>query len=141
LDKVINDQYKDKESLSKIVGYFALTAIFLSCLGLFSLASFLAVQRSREIAIRKVLVASIRNILTLLSKDFVMSIILAFVIGKPASYFIMHRWVQNFAYRLDIKWWIFPVAGMSVMLLTILTVSLQSIKTAMAKPAEKMKVE
>jgi putative ABC transport system permease protein len=141
LDKTINDQYKDKESLSKIIEYFAFIAIFLSGLGLFSLSSFLAMQRTKEIGIRKVLGAGISTILILLSKDFILLVIIAFVISSPISWLLMNKWLQSFAYRINIPWWVFPLAGTSVVLLTVVTVCFQSMKAALMRPAQSLKNE
>ena len=141
LDSDINALYKDKENLSKIIEYFALIAILLSCLGLFSLASFLSMQRTKEIGIRKVLGASVACILTMLSKDFIKLVLIAFVIASPIAWYLMSKWLENYAYKIDISWWIFVLAGILVILLTSLTVGLQSIKAAITNPVKSLRTE
>ena len=116
-------------------------AIFISCLGIFGLASFVAEQRAREIGIRKVLGASISSIWQLLSKDFVVLVIISCFIAVPVAYYIMHHWLQGYQYRTDISWWIFAVAGMGALLITLVTVSFQAIKAAVANPTTSLRSE
>jgi putative ABC transport system permease protein len=141
LDKDINAQYQDKENLGKMIGYFAVISILLSCMGLFSLTSFLTRQRAREIGIRKVLGASVPRIVGLLSRDFLFLVILALLIASPIGWIAMNRWLDHYAYRIDIAWWIFLLAGVFVFLVTALTVSYQSLRTAIANPVESLRME
>ncbi len=141
LDKDINAQYQDKENLGKMIGYFAVIAILLSCMGLFSLTSFLTQQRTREIGIRKVLGASVSGIVGLLSRDFLFLVILAFLIASPIGWFAMNRWLDHYAYRISVEWWIFLLAGVFVFLVTAITVSYQSLRAAIANPVESLRTE
>ena len=127
--------------ISKLSSVFAGLAIFISCLGLFGLASFVAEQRTKEIGIRKVLGASIANLLTLLSKEFVILVFISFLIAAPTAYYFMHNWLQNFQYRATLSWWIFAVAGIGAMVITLLTVSIQSIQAALANPVRSLRTE
>jgi putative ABC transport system permease protein len=141
LDKDIQAAYKEKENLGRIIEYFAAIAILLSCLGLFSLSSFLSVQRTREIGIRKVLGATIWRIVLMLSSGFMKWVLVAVVIASPISYFIMKKWLQDFAFRININWWVFGAAGMMALLIAGLTVSFHTIKTAHANPITALRNE
>jgi len=127
--------------IGQLSGFFAVLAIFISCLGLFGLASYVAEQRTKEIGVRKVLGASVFSVWKLLSKDFVVLVMIAMVIVIPVSYYFMHQWLQNYSYRTDISWWVFALAGISAIIITIMTVSFQSIKAAMANPVKSLKAE
>ena len=120
---------------------FAILAIFISCLGLFGMASFMAEKRKKEIGVRKVLGASVFNLWRLLSKDFVMMVLIALLIATPLAYYLMHNWLQNYQYRTNLSWWIFAAAGVGALLITILTVSFQSIKTALTNPIKSLRTE
>ena len=120
---------------------FAVLAIFISCLGLFGLASFVAEQRTREIGVRKVLGASVFNVWRLLSKDFVVLVMIALLIAAPTAYCFMHGWLQNYQYRTEISWWIFTVVGMGAFAITLATVSFQSIKAAVMNPVRALRSE
>jgi ABC-type antimicrobial peptide transport system permease subunit len=113
--------------IGKLANYFAFLAVFIACLGLFGLATFTAEQRTKEIGIRKVLGASVAGIAALLSKDFVKLVLLANVIAWPVAYFATNKWLQNFAYRADIDWWVFVLAGGLALMIALLTVSMQAI--------------
>jgi len=141
LDSDINALYQDNENLSKVIGYFALIAILLSCLGLFSLSSFLTIQRTKEIGIRKILGAGINRILILLSMEFLKLVCIAFLIATPLAFYMVDRWLQNYAYKIEIRWWVFLIAGMFVLLVTALTVILQSSKAALANPVKSLRTE
>lgn len=141
LDDRLNQQYKTQENLAKLVGYFSVLAIFIACLGLFALASFTAQQRTKEIGIRKVMGASVRSIVYLLTKDFVKLVMLAALIGFPVAYFGMLRWLENFAYRIQIPVWVFVLAGMLGLAIAVITVSYQAIKVAFANPVKSLKWE
>ena len=124
-----------------MVRFATLLAIFIACLGLFGLASFTAEQRTKEIGIRKALGASVPGIVLLLSKEFTQLVAVAFVLAAPAAYFVMNHWLDDFAYRIDISWPIFLIAGSLALALAWLTVSYQSIRAAVANPATSLRHE
>jgi ABC-type antimicrobial peptide transport system permease subunit len=121
--------------------YFAGIAILISCLGLFGLAAFTAERRLKEIGIRKILGATDFGIVRLLSADFTRMVLIAIVIALPVSYFIARKWLEGFAYRIDLQWWFFIAAGAAAMLIAWLTIGLQTIKAASINPAETLKNE
>jgi putative ABC transport system permease protein len=141
MDDAFGNIYRSEQRIGKIFISFALLAIFIACLGLFGLAAFSAEQRTKEIGIRKVLGASVSQIVTLLSKDFLKLVFIAFVIAVPLAWYVMHRWLQDFAYRIDISWWIFALAGVLALLIALLTVSFQAIKAALANPVKSLRTE
>jgi putative ABC transport system permease protein len=141
LDDEFNRMYKAEEKLSEIFGYFTFLAIFIACLGLFGLASFTAERKTKEIGIRRVLGASVANIVNLISKEFVTLILVANFIAWPIAYFAMNKWLQNFAYRIDIGWWMFALTGGLALLIAFLTVSTQALKAALANPVEALRYE
>ena len=116
-------------------------AIFIACLGLFGLATFITEQRTKEIGVRKVLGASVAGVTTLLSKDFVKLVSIAIVIATPLAYYIMKKWLQGFAYRIDMQWWVFVLAGSIAVLIAVLTVSYQALKAAIANPIRSLRTE
>ncbi len=120
---------------------FAVLAIFISCLGLFGLASFVAERRTKEIGVRKVLGASVFNLWKLLSKDFVVLVLISLLIATPVGYYLMHNWLQNYQYRTDLSWRIFTAAGLGALMITLITVSFQSIKAAIANPVKSLRTE
>jgi putative ABC transport system permease protein len=134
-------KFAAEERVGKLALFFAILAIFISALGLFGLASFMAEQRTKEIGIRKVLGASVANLWRLLSRDFVMLVVIALLIAVPISYYFMHRWLENYQYRTEISWWVFVVAGVSALLITILTVSFQAVKAALINPIRSLRTE
>ncbi|HXL55168.1 MAG TPA: FtsX-like permease family protein, partial [Chitinophagaceae bacterium] len=140
-DKEYAKKFGDEERIGKLSTFFALLAIMISCLGLFGLVSFVAEQRTMEIGIRKVLGANIRGIVALLSKDFLKLVTIAIVIASPIAWFIMNKWLQDFAYRANISWWVFIVAGIVALLIAMLTVSFQAIKAAIANPVKSLRTE
>jgi putative ABC transport system permease protein len=133
--------YHSEQRTGKIFIFFAILAIFIACLGLFGLITYAAKQRTKEIDIRKTLGASVLNIVSLLSKDFIKLILVAIIIAVPLSWFGMHKWLQNFAYRINISWWIFLGAGILAIMIALLTVSFQAIKAAVANPVEALRSE
>jgi putative ABC transport system permease protein len=141
----VNDEFNKKfaaeERIGKLAGLFAGLAIVISCLGLFGLASFVAEQRTKEIGIRKVLGASVFNIWRLLSKDFVALVLISLFIAAPTAYYFMYKWLQNYQYRTEISWWIFVAAGTGGLIITLLTVSFQAIKAAIANPVKSLRTE
>jgi putative ABC transport system permease protein len=141
LDEKFAEQYSTDQKLSRAFSAFAFIAIFIACLGLFGLAAFSAEKRTKEIGIRKVLGASIANIVALLSKDFVKLVILGFVIAIPIAWYTMNQWLADFAYRIEIGPGIFVLAGASALVIALLTVSWQSIKAAVANPVESLRSE
>jgi putative ABC transport system permease protein len=141
LDEHFNQQYQNEQLLGNAFGIFAGIAVFVACLGLFGLAMFSATQRTKEIGIRKVLGASILQITSLLSKDFLKLVIIAFVIASPIAYYFMDKWLADFAYRITISWWIFALAGVSAIGIALLTVSWQSIKAALMNPVKSLRSE
>jgi putative ABC transport system permease protein len=116
-------------------------AIIIACLGLFGLISFAAEQRTKEIGIRKVLGASVANLVSLLSRDFLKLVAMANVIAWPVAWFAMNKWLENFAYRIDINWWVFALAGGLALVIALATVSTQAIKAALANPVESLRYE
>ncbi|MEP7231221.1 MAG: ABC transporter permease [Ginsengibacter sp.] len=143
--KFVDDEYAkkfgDEERIGKLASFFAILAVVISCLGLFGLTSFVAEQRKKEIGVRKVLGASVLSVWNLLSKDFVMLVTISFLIAVPVSYYFMHEWLQNYTYRTQISWWIFAAAGTGALLITLLTVSFQAIKAAIANPVKSLRTE
>ena len=140
-DEQINDFYQKEELINKLIRSSALIAIFISCLGLLGLISLLTLQRTKEIGIRKVLGASVANITSLLTVDFLKLIVIAVVIASPIAGFAMSQYLQNFAYRIDIKWWVFVISAASALLITFVTVGYQSIKAALANPVKALRSE
>jgi len=141
LDETIAAQYGNERRLGRLFGYFAFLAVFISCLGLVGLASFLAELRTKEIGIRKTLGASIRDIVVMLSRDFTLWVLAANLIAWPVAWFVMHRWLQNFAYRTPITWWSFPAAGSIALVIAWVTVSLQTFKAARSNPVDSLRYE
>ncbi len=134
-------KFSQEQRIGKLATFFAILAIFISCLGLFGLASFVAEQRTKEIGVRKVLGATVTNLWALLSKDFVILVIISLLIASPIAYYFMNNWVQKYTYRTDISWWIFVAAGVGALLITLLTVSYQAIKAALMNPVKSLKTE
>jgi putative ABC transport system permease protein len=141
LDKKYDALYKDEEKLSLVIGYFSIIAILIACLGLFGLVTLIAESRTKEIGIRKVNGAKISEILVMLNKDFIKWVAIAFVIATPIAWYTMHRWLENFAYRTELSWWIFALAGLLVLVIALLTVSWQSWKAATKNPVEALRYE
>ncbi|HVV56340.1 MAG TPA: ABC transporter permease, partial [Mucilaginibacter sp.] len=141
LDDKIANFYKQENQLSALYKIFAAIAIFLSCLGLYGLASFMAVQRIKEVAIRKVLGASAGNIVYLFSKEFVVLIAIAFAIATPIAWYYMHQWLQNYVYRISISWWLFAAGGLAAIIIALATISFQSLKAAIANPVKSLRNE
>jgi ABC-type antimicrobial peptide transport system permease subunit len=143
--KFADDEYERKfrneERIGRLAGFFTILAIFISCLGLFGMASFMAGQRIKEIGIRKVMGASVFSIWRLLSKDFVLLVLISLVIATPVAYYFMHNWLQSYQYRTPLSWWIFAAAGLSALVITLLTVSFQAIKAAILNPVKGLRTE
>ncbi len=141
LDDSFNRNYKSEDRFGKLFLNFSILAIFISCLGLMGLASYSTLQRTKEIGIRKVIGAKVSSIVILLSKDFVKLVLIAFVIAAPVAGFLMFNWLQRFAYRTTLYWWIFAVAGVMALLIAILTVSFQAIRAANVNPTQSLSTE
>ena len=141
LDDKIASFYKQENQLSQLYKIFAAIAIFLSCLGLYGLASFMAVQRIKEVGIRKVLGATAGNIVYLFSKEFIILIAIAFAIATPLAWYFMNQWLQDYAYRINISWWLFAAGGLAAIIIAFATISFQAIKAAMANPVKSLRTE
>ena len=141
LDDKIAGFYKQENQLSALYKIFAAIAIFLSCLGLYGLASFMAVQRIKEVGIRKVLGATAGSIVYLFSKEFIMLITIAFAIAAPIAWYYMHQWLQAYVYRIDISWWLFAIGGLAAIIIALITVSFQAVKAAKANPVKSLRSE
>jgi len=143
--KFADDEYARKFSaekrVGKLAGFFAILAVLISCLGLFGLASFVAEQRTKEIGVRKVLGASVINLWGMLSKDFVLLVIISCVIAAPLAWYFLHGWLQKYTYRTPISWWVFAAAFAGALIITLLTISFQSIKAALMNPVKSLRTE
>lgn len=141
LDEFFDRQYKAEERFGKLILSFSLLAIFISCLGLFGLGSYSTLQRRREIGIRKVLGASVTGIVNLLTIDFLKLVVLSILVASPLAWFVMNKWLEDFAYRVDIELWVFAVAGISALAIALLTISFQAIKAAILNPVKSIRTE
>ena len=141
VDEEYGKKFASEERVASLARVFTILAILISCLGLFGLASFVAEQRTKEIGVRKVLGATVTNLWMLLSKDFVQLVIISILIATPIAYFAMHQWLQKFAYRAEISWWVFIAACISAIIITLVTVSFQSIKAALSNPVKSLRTE
>ncbi|HTJ11921.1 MAG TPA: ABC transporter permease [Dinghuibacter sp.] len=141
LNEDIDALYKAQENLGRLVGFFAALAIFLSAIGVFSLASFIAIRRTREIGIRRVLGARVPDIVALLLADFQRLVLLALLLASPLAWYAMNRWLHDFAYRTTVSWWIFAAAAAGTFLVTVLTVGYQGVRASWAKPVDALRVE
>jgi ABC-type antimicrobial peptide transport system permease subunit len=140
-DQEYSKKFGDEVRIGKLSTFFAFLAILISCLGLFGLVSFVAEQRTREIGIRKVLGAGVSEVVALLSKDFLKLITIAIVIASPFAWLVMNKWLQDYAYRISISWWIFFVAGLSAIIIAFITIGFQAVKAAIANPVKSLRVE
>jgi putative ABC transport system permease protein len=141
LDEDYSRLYKSEERTAGIFTTFSSLAIFLACLGLFALTAYSIVQRTKEIGIRKILGANISSIITLLSKDFLFLVLIGFIIASPIAWYATHRWLQDFSYRINIQWWVFAVAGIAAILISIITISFQALKAAVGNPVKSLRSE
>ncbi|QHS57296.1 ABC transporter permease [Mucilaginibacter sp. 14171R-50] len=141
VDQEFDKMYRNDAKSSGLMSVFAIVAIIISCLGLFGLAAFTAEQRGKEIGIRKVLGASVTGIVSLLSIDFIVLIVVALLIASPLAWWLMGKWLQNFAYRIDMQWWVFILAGIISVFIAFITVSFQAIKAAVANPVKSLRSE
>jgi putative ABC transport system permease protein len=141
MDADFNKTYQAEQKMVGLSITFSILAILIACLGLFGLITYAATQRTKEIGIRKVLGASISNVVTMLSKDFLKLVLIAALIAFPVGWWAMNKWLQSFAYRIHVSWWIFLIAGITAILIALITVSFQAIKAAVANPVESLRTE
>jgi putative ABC transport system permease protein len=141
MDESYGKMYSSEEKLSDLLWIFTIMAIFIGCMGLFGLAAFSAEQRTKEIGIRKVLGADVFNIVSLLSKNFLLLVLIAAVIAFPVALWAMNNWLRDFPYRITISWWIFGIAILAALLIAFLTISFQAIKAAIANPVKSLRTE
>ncbi len=141
MDDNFDRLYKSEQRQGSIFTFFSAIAILIACLGLFGLSAFAISQRIKEIGIRKVIGASVPSIVTLLSKDFLKLVAIATLIAFPVAWYAMHSWLEDFAYRSSIPWWIFPAAGIIAVIIALATIGIQSIKAATANPVKSLRSE
>jgi len=141
MDESYAQMYKSEEKLAELLWIFTAMAILIGCMGLFGLAAFSAEQRVKEIGIRKVLGASTGGIMVLLSKSFIQLVIVSLLVASPIAWWAMNKWLQDFAYKINISWWIFVLAGLAALLVALITVSFQAIKAAIANPVKSLRTE
>jgi putative ABC transport system permease protein len=141
LDERFNKLYKAEIKQGSLLSAFSIIAVCIACLGLFGLASYTAIKRTKEIGVRKVLGSSVENIVLLISKDLLKPVLLGTAMAIPAGYFVMQTWLQNFAYRTDVQWWLFLAAAMIAVLIALLTVSIQAVKAALVNPIKSLRTE
>jgi putative ABC transport system permease protein len=141
LDDDYDALYRTEQRTAGVFTTFSVLAILLACLGLFAITAFAVVQRTKEIGIRKVLGAGVANIILLIAKDFLALVVIATIIASPIAWYISNKWLQDFAYRIDIQWWVFAVTGAAALLVAAVTVSVQSTKAALANPVKSLKTE
>lgn len=141
LDEQLAKFYETENLIFRLVNIFTGIAILICCLGLYGLVSFVVVQRTKEIGVRKVLGASVASIVTLLSKDFLKLVAIAIILASPLAWWVMNQWLQDFAYKIDIEWWVFAIAGTLAIGIALLTVSFQSIKAALVNPVKSLRSE
>lgn len=141
VDQDLNLQYKAEQRIGRIMLCFAILAILVSCLGLFGLTVFMAEQRVKEIGVRKVLGASIVSIMSLLAKDFIKLVVLAILVASPLAWYVMNKWLQGFAYKINLQWWMFVLTGVLAVGIAFLTISVQSLKAALANPVKSLRSE
>lgn len=141
MDESFDSMYRQEQRVGKVALTFALLAIIIACLGLFGLATYIAEQRTKEIGIRKVLGASVGNIVRMLSTDFVKLVLLAFIIATPIAWWFMDKWLQDFAFRINLSWWIFAATGLIALVIALITLSFQAIRAALSNPVKSLRTE
>jgi ABC-type antimicrobial peptide transport system permease subunit len=141
MDEEFNNLFKTESLVQKLAGMFGALAIFISCLGLFGLATYTAQRRSKEIGIRKILGASVNGVATLISADFLRLVILSFIVAFPLAWWMMHQWLQTYEYHTPIHWWVFLAVGALTLVITLATVGFQTMRAALVNPTEALRVE
>ena len=141
LDELYNETYLAEQNMGTILKIFGLLTIFVACLGLFGLVTFTAEQRVKEIGIRKILGADVFQIVSILSKDLILLVAISFIIAFPLGFYLMDKWLQDFAYKIEIQWWVFIAAGVSTLLIALFTVSFKTVKAALANPVDSLRSE
>jgi len=141
LDERFDQLYRTESRQQSVLSIFSVIAIFVACLGLFGLASYTALKRTKEIGVRKVLGSSIQNICFLLSKDLLKPVLIGTLIAIPVSYYAMSTWLEGFAYRVSFQWWMFAIAILAAFMIALLTVGFQAVKAALANPIKSLRTE
>ena len=141
MDDLYNKTYSAEQKTGTILNIFSILTVFVACLGLFGLATYAAEQRTKEIGIRKVLGASVSQLIKMLSREFVKLVLIASLISFPVAWWAMNRWLQSFAYRINISWWVFAIAGITGLFIALITVSFQAIKAATVNPVNSLRTE
>ena len=141
LDDKFKSLYENEQRTGLLFNIFAGIAIFISCLGLFGLAAYTAQVRTKEIGVRKVLGSSVSGIIQLLAKDFIKLVVIAIVIATPIAWYLMNAWLQDFAYKINLDWSVFVIAGLAAIFIALITISFQSIKAAIANPVKSLRTE
>jgi len=141
LDELFDSQYKADKQFGQVFGLFSFLAILIACFGLLGLSAYNVLQRTKEIGIRKVLGATVNSILFLLSRDFMKLIIISLLLSIPVGWFIMSKWLEDYAFRIQIGWWVFAVAGAIALLIAVVTIVIQTLKAASANPVNSLKTE
>lgn len=141
LDDNFSAQYQSDQRFGEMFSLFAFLAILIACFGLVGLSTYNILQRTKEVGIRKLLGASVQNVVFILSKDFLLLVVLSFIMAAPVSWLVMHHWLQDFAYRITINWWVFGIAGMLALLIALSTISYQAVKSAISNPVKSLRSE
>ena len=141
LDDAFDNMYREEQRIGKIAISFSVLAIFIACLGLFGLATYMPEQRTKEIGVRKVLGASVTGIVALLSKDFLKLVGISILIASPAAWWIMNKWLQDFAYRTNISWTVFVITTITALVIALITISFQAIRAAIVNPVKSLRTE
>lgn len=141
LDDRFDELYRAESRQESVLSIFSVIAIFVACIGLFGLASYTAIKRTKEVGVRKVLGSSVSNIVLLLSKDLLKPVLLGALIAIPVGYYAMNKWLQGFAYRIDFQWWMFAIAIMTAVVIALITVGTQAVKAAVSNPVKSLRTE
>ena len=141
LDDSFEMMYQDVQRMGRILTSFAVLAIIVACLGLFALSAFMVEQRGKEISIRLVLGASVKSIFQLLTQNFIKLVLISFFIAVPIGWYLMEKWLQDYAYRISISWWLFAAGGLAAIIIALATISFQAIKAALANPVKSLRTE
>ena len=141
LDESFNNMYRSEQQIGRVAIAFAVLAVIIACLGLFGLATYIAEQRTKEIGVRKVLGATVNNIVMMLSRDFLILIIIASLIAFPIAWWAMYKWLQDFEYRIGVGWWIFILSGFIAILVALFTISFQAVRAAVSNPVKSLRAE